>query len=95
MASYSVNTFLFIFFMLTEAGIHRANDTGIFTQAKNHSIATQRYLPYAIWHKIWQGYGIRHSITISLYNDITIERCIQKAGMMRENAQSKIDIRHD
>ena len=61
-------------------------------KAKHHSIATQRYLPYAIWHKIWQGYGIRHSITISLYNDITIERCIQKAGMMRENAKAKITL---
>ena len=56
----------------------------------HRSIATQRYLPYTIWHKIWQGYGIRHSITISLYNDITIERCIQIMGMMRENAKAKI-----
>jgi hypothetical protein len=29
-------------------------------QSKNyssHSIAIQRYLPYQIWHKIWQRYG--------------------------------------
>ena len=59
-------------------------------KAKHHSIAAQRYLPYAIRHEIWQGYGIRYSIDISLYNDITIERCIQRHG----NDARKAKCRH-
>ena len=52
-----------------------------YAKAKHHSIATQRYLPYAIWQSVWQWYGIRHSIDISLYSDVTRQAVLGIIGV--------------